>query len=147
MFEMRPVEYVNDPYIIGQNYKMTSVNSCVAVDLLGQGTAESIGGRQYSGIGGQLDHVRGSQLSKGGKSILVCPSTVKNDTVSKIVPYHEPGTVITVSRYDVNYVVTEYGVADLKYKTVQQRARALIEIAHPKFRAELEQKAWEMGML
>ena len=146
MFEMYPIEYVNDPYVIGKNYKMTSINACIAVDLLGQATAESIGGHQFSGIGGQLDYVRGSQLSEGGKSILTLSSTAKNGTISKIIPYHEKGTVITVSRYDINYVVTEYGVADLKYKTVAQRAKALIAIAHPQFREALEKQAREMGL-
>lgn len=147
MFAVQPIDYVNNPYIIGQNYKMTSINACLDVDLQGQVNSETIGGRQYSGIGGQLDHVRGSQLSEGGKSILTLKSTAKNDTVSKIVPFFEPGTVTTISRYDVDYIVTEYGIAHLKYKSVRQRAEALIEIAHPKFREELTIKAKEMGFI
>ena len=147
MFEEYPVDYVNDPYIIGQNYKQTSINACLEVDLQGQVNSETVFGRQYSGIGGQQDHVRGAQISKGGKSILTLKSTAKNDTVSKIVPYFEPGNITTVSRYDVDYVVTEYGIAALRFKTVRQRAEALIAIAHPKFRDELTAKAKEMGLI
>ncbi len=147
MFELQPVDYVNDPYIVGQNYKQTSINTCIEVDLKGQVNSESLGGRQFSGIGGQLDHVRGAQLSEGGKSILALNSTTKGDTISKIVPSFEAGNVTTVSRYDVQYVITEYGIADLKFKTERQRAEALIAIAHPKFREELTEKAREMGLL
>ena len=147
LFAVYPVDYVNNPYVVGQNYKQTSINSCMEVDLKGQVNSETVGGRQYSGIGGQLDHVRGAQLSEGGKSILALNSTAKQDTISKIVPYFAPGNVTTISRYDVQYIVTEYGVADLKYKTERQRALALISIAHPKFRDELKFKAAEMGIL
>lgn len=147
MYAVYPVDYVNDPYVIGKNYKQTSINSCMEVDLKGQVNSESIGGHQYSGIGGQLDHVRGAQLSESGKSILALNSTAKSDAISKIVPCFAPGNVTTVSRYDVQYVITEYGVADLKYKTESQRARALIAIAHPKFRDELSFKAAEMRLL
>ncbi|WP_367941917.1 acetyl-CoA hydrolase/transferase family protein [Enterocloster citroniae] len=147
LFAVYPVDYVNDPYVVGQNYKQTSINSCMEVDLKGQVNSETVGGRQYSGIGGQLDHVRGSQLSEGGKSILALNSTAKNHTISKIVPYFAPGNITTISRYDVQYIVTEYGVADLKYKTERQRAEELIAIAHPKFRDELKAKAAEMGIL
>lgn len=146
MFALHPVDYVNDPYVVGQNYKQTSINGCLEVDLKGQANSETVKGRQYSGIGGQLDHVRGAQLSEGGKSILALNSTAKNDTISKIVPYFVQGNVTTVSRYDIQYVVTEYGVADLKYKTERQRAQELIRIAHPKFREELTFKAKEMGL-
>ena len=147
LFAVYPVDYVNNQYVVGQNYKQTSINSCMEVDLKGQVNSETVGGRQYSGIGGQLDHVRGAQLSEGGKSILALNSTAKKDTISKIVPYFAPGNVTTISRYDVHYIVTEYGVADLKYKTERQRALALISIAHPKFRDELKFKAAEMGIL
>ena len=147
LFAVYPGDYVNNPYVVGQNYKQTSINSCMEVDLKGQVNSETVGGRQYSGIGGQLDHVRGAQLSEGGKSILALNSTAKQDTISKIVPYFAPGNVTTISRYDVHYIVTEYGVADLKYKTERQRALALISIAHPKFRDELKFKAAEMGIL
>lgn len=147
MFAVMPVDYVNDPYVIGQNYKQISINACIEIDLKGNANSESIHGLQYSGIGGQLDHVRGAQLSKGGKSILALNSTAKNDSVSKIVPYFAQGNVTTVSRYDIQYVVTEYGVADLKYKTEKQRAEALISIAHPKFRDELKEEAQKMGLI
>ena len=147
MVEMQPVDYVNDPYVIGQNYKQTSINACLEVDLQGQVNSETVNGRQYSGIGGQLDHVRGAQISEGGKSIIALNSTAKNDTISKIVPYFAPGNVTTVPRYDVDYIVTEYGIAALRYKTVRQRAEALISIAHPKFRDELLAKAKEMGLI
>jgi 4-hydroxybutyrate CoA-transferase len=145
--ELYPVDYVNDPYVVGKNYKMTSINTCIAIDLFGQATAESVNGKQYSGIGGQLDHVRGSQLSGEGKSILALSSAAKNNSISKIVAVHEPGTVITVSRYDVQYVATEFGIADLKYKTVRQRAEQLIEIAHPNFRERLKSEAIQMGLI
>lgn len=147
MFAVYPVDYVNNPYVVGKNYKQTSINSCIEIDLKGQVNSESVHGHQFSGIGGQLDHVRGAQLSEGGKSILALNSTAKNDTISKIVPYFAPGNVTTVSRYDVQYIVTEYGVADLKYKTERQRAEALIAIAHPNFRDELRFKAKEIGVL
>lgn len=146
-FEVHPVDYVNDPYVIGQNYRQTSINSCMEIDLKGQVNSETVGGFQCTGIGGQLDHVRGAQLSEGGKSILALNSTAKNDTISKIVPHFAPGNVVSVPRYDVQYVVTEYGVADLKYKTERERARALISIAHPKFREELEFAARKMRIL
>lgn len=147
MFQMQPVDYVNDPYVIGQNYKQTSINGCLEVDLQGQVNSETVNGRQYSGIGGQLDHVRGAQISEGGKSIIALNSTAKNDTISKIVPYFQPGNITTVPRYDVDYIVTEYGIAPLRYKTVRQRAENLIAIAHPKFRDELLAKAKEMGLI
>lgn len=147
MFAVYPVDYVNDPYVVGKNYKMTSINACLSVDLLGQVTAECLNGHQYSGIGGQLDHVRGSQLSEGGKSIITLASTAKNETISTIVPSFQPGTAVSVSRYDVNYIVTEYGAVNLKYRTVRQRAQDLISIAHPKFREQLTQQAKEMGLL
>lgn len=147
MFAVYPVDYVNNPYVVGKNYKQTSINSCIEIDLKGQVNSESVHGHQFSGIGGQLDHVRGAQLSEGGKSILALNSTAKNDTISKIVPYFAPGNVTTVSRYDVQYIVTEYGVADLKYKTERQRAEALIAIAHPNFRDELRFRAKEIGVL
>ena len=147
MFEIYPVDYVNDPYIAGQNYLQTSINACLEVDLKGQVNSETVKGHQYSGIGGQLDHVRGAQISKGGKSIIALKATAKNDTISKIVPFFEGGNVTTVPRYDVQYIVTEYGIANLKYKTERERAEALIAIAHPKFREELTEKAKEMGLI
>lgn len=147
MIQVHPVDYVNDPYIVGQNYKQVSINACLEVDLKGQANSETVKGRQYSGIGGQLDHVRGAQLSKGGKSILAMKATAKNNTISKIVPWFEHGNIVTVPRYDINYVVTEFGIADLKYKTERERALALISIAHPNFRDELTARAKDMGLL
>ena len=143
LFAVYPVDYVNDPYVVGQNYKQTSINSCMEVDLKGQVNSETVGGRQYSGIGGQLDHVRGAQLSEGGKSILALNSTARQDTISKIVPYFAPGNVTTISRYDVHYIVTEYGVANLRAKSLRERARLLINIAHPKFRDQLWEAYYE----
>lgn len=126
---------------------MTSINACIEVDLLGQVNSEFVGGKQYSGIGGQLDHVRGSQLSEGGKSIIALAATAKGGTISKIVSRLEAGTVVTISRYDVNYIVTEYGIADLKFKTNRERALALIAIAHPDFRDELTMQAKQMHLI
>ena len=136
--EMRPVDYVNDPRIIGQNDNLVSINSCVQVDLMGQVCSESIGPRQISGVGGQVDFVRGASMSKGGRSIIAMPATAAKGTVSKIVPLLDEGAVVTTSRCDVDYIVTEYGVAHLKGRSLKQRAKALIEIAHPDFRASLK---------
>jgi acetyl-CoA hydrolase len=143
--ELHPTEYVNDPYIIRQNEKMVAINSAIEVDLTGQVCADSIGPRIYSGVGGQLDFIRGAARSKGGKPIIALPSTAKN--FSRIAALLKPGAGVTTSRNDVHYVVTEFGVADLYGKTLRQRARALIDIAHPDFRAELEQKAIELKYL
>ncbi len=137
--ELHPTEYINDPYIIRQNDKMVAINSAIEVDLTGQVCADSIGPRLYSGVGGQLDFIRGAARSKGGKPIIAMPSS--NKTISKIVPMLKPGAGVTTSRNDVHYVVTEYGIAGLHGKTIRQRARALIDIAHPDFRADLEQQA------
>jgi len=147
LMETYPVDYTNEPTVIMHNYKQTSINACLQVDLKGQVNSETVKGKQFSGIGGQLDHVRGAQMSKGGKSILALNATAKNDTISRIVPFLDPGNVVTVGRYDVQYVVTEYGIADLKYKTERERAEALIAIAHPKFREELTNQAKEMGLI
>ena len=135
--EFYPIDYMNDVVNIAKNDKMVSINGCASVDLYGQVAAEFINGKQYTGIGGQVDYIRGALRSKGGKSILAMRSTTKNDTVSKIVLVHPEGTVITTSRADVDYIVTEYGYAHLRGMTNKERARALINIAHPKFREEL----------
>ena len=134
---MAPVDYVNDPFVIAQNDNLVSINSCVQVDLMGQIASESIGLNQISGTGGQVDFIRGAARSKGGRSIIAMPSTVKGKT-SKIVPFLDHGAAVTTGRCDADYVVTEYGVAHLKGHTLRDRARALIQIAHPDFREELK---------
>lgn len=135
--ELYPVDYVNDPFIIMQNDNMVSVNSALQVDLMGQAAADSIGPLQYSGVGGQIDFIRGAARSRGGKSILAMPSTASKGSKSRIVPVLITGSAVTTSRNDIDYVVTEYGAAHLKGKTLRERARALIAIAHPDFRQEL----------
>lgn len=135
-----PVSYVNDPYIIGQNDNMVSVNSFIEIDFSGQVNAEFIG-HQYSGPGGQLDFLRGAYLSKGGKSILASHSTNRDGTVSKIVP--RLSSVTTDTRLDIDYVATEYGICQLRGKTTTERTLALIQLAHPKFRDELMRHAKE----
>lgn len=137
MIELHPTDYVNDPFIIAQNKKMTAINSAIEVDLTGQVCADSIGGRIYSGIGGQVDFVRGAARSKGGKAIIALPSTAKGG-VSRIVPTLKQGAGVVTSRGDIHYVVTEYGVASLHGKSVHERACALISVAHPDYRAELK---------
>jgi 4-hydroxybutyrate CoA-transferase len=140
MIEFYPVDYVNNPAVIMKNDNFVSINSCVEVDLMGQVCSESIGLTQISGIGGQVDFVRGASMAKNGRSIMAMPSTAANGTISKIVPLLKEGAAVTTSRTDVDYVVTEYGIAHLKGKTLKQRAKALIDIAHPKFRDELTEE-------
>lgn len=149
IFELHPTEYVNDPFIIAQNDRMVAINSAIEVDLTGQVCADSIGPRLYSGVGGQVDFIYGASRSKGGIPIVAQPSTatIGGQPMSKIVPTLKPGAGVVTSRNHVHYVVTEYGVADLYGKTIRQRARALIDIAAPEFRAELEQKAIELKYL
>jgi len=134
---MASADYTNDPYVIAKNDNLVSINSCIQVDLMGQVSAESIGTMQISGVGGQVDFIRGANLSKGGISIIAMTSTARNGTVSKIVPYLEPGAVVTTGRNDVAYIVTEFGAADLRGASLRERARRLIDIAHPDFREEL----------
>ena len=143
--ELRTVDYVNDPVIIARNSKLVCINSCMAVDFMGQVVSDSIGIRQFSGVGGQVDFVRGAAMSLDGlgKAIIAMPSAAnKKDgsKVSKITPYIETGAAVTTSRNDVDYIVTEYGIAELKGKTLKQRARNLINIAHPDFREELKEE-------
>jgi 4-hydroxybutyrate CoA-transferase len=144
LVEMHPVSYTNDPAVICRNRKMVAVNAALEVDLLGQVCSDTLGQDQYSGVGGQVDFVRGARLSEGGKAIIVLTSTARNGTVSRIVPALKHGAVVTTSRNDVDYVVTEYGAAQLHGKTVAGRMRALIDIAHPDFREELELKAYAL---
>ncbi len=132
--ELHHIDYVNNPVEIAKNDNMVSINSCLQVDLLGQVVSDTIGLSQFSAVGGQVDFVRGATMSKGGRSIIAMPSTAKHGTVSRIVPLITEGSAITTPRNDVNYVVTEYGIAQLKGKTLKERAKELIKITHPKFR-------------
>jgi acyl-CoA hydrolase len=145
--EMHPVDFTNDPYIAARNDNLCAINATLQIDLLGQCGSESLGHLPYSGTGGQVDFVRAANRSKGGKAFIVLPSTAKNDTVSRIAPVLSPGTHVTTSKNDINYVVTEFGVAELRGKTAKQRATALIGIAHPDFRSELREAARKMNLL
>jgi 4-hydroxybutyrate CoA-transferase len=136
--ELEPVERVNDPWVIGQHDNMIAINSALQVDLMGQVNAEMIGRRQFSGVGGQIDFVRGASRSKGGKAIIAMPSTASGGKLSRICLELERGAAVTTSRSDVHYIVTEFGIADLRGKSLRQRAQALISIAHPDFRTMLE---------
>jgi 4-hydroxybutyrate CoA-transferase len=137
IFEFHPTAYTNDPALIARNDNMVAINSALQVDLTGQVCSDSIGNQFYSGIGGQVDFLRGASRSKGGKPIIAISSTAKNGTISRIVPMLSPGAGVVTSRGLVRYVVTEHGVAYLHGKSIRERARALIQIADPKFRAEL----------
>jgi acetyl-CoA hydrolase len=143
VIEFHPQEYVNDPFIIAQNRKMVAINSAIEIDLTGQVCADSIGPKMFSGIGGQVDFIRGAAHSDGGKPIIALPSTTKEGQVSRIVSELRPGGGVVTSRADVHYVVTEHGVAHLFGKSLKERARELIKIAHPKFRDELTKYAKE----
>lgn len=145
LFCQKEIDWVNDPRSIARNDHVVSINNAMEIDLTGQVNAESVGPRQYSGTGGQLDWVLGSQWSRGGKSILALRSAYRDRAGvlhSKITPQLAPGSIVTTPRSCVEYVVTEYGVADLRSRSVRERARALIAIAHPDFREELR-RAWE----
>ena len=139
--EFKRIDYTNNPLVIARNRLMTAINSAMEIDLTGQATAESLGGTFYSGIGGQADFMRGAVLSPGGKTILALPSTALNDSVSRIVPILQEGAGVTLTRGDVRYVVTEYGIAYLHGKNIRERAMDLIAIAHPKFRPWLIEAA------
>ena len=141
IIEFHPQEYVNDPFIIAKNKKMVAINSAIEIDLTGQVCSDSIGTKFYSGIGGQVDFIRGAAHSEGGKAVIALPSTTKDGKVSRIVPTLKPGAGVVTSRGDVRFVVTEYGVAQLFGKTIQERAKELIKISHPKFRDELTEFA------
>jgi acyl-CoA hydrolase len=146
IFEFHPTAYVNDPGLIARNDRMVAINSAIQVDLTGQVCSDSIGNQFYSGIGGQVDFIRGASRSRHGKAIIAISSTAKDGAVSRIVPMLSPGAGVVTSRGLVRYIVTEYGVAYLHGKSIRERAKALIEIAHPKFREELyaycEQTKW-----
>jgi acyl-CoA hydrolase/RimJ/RimL family protein N-acetyltransferase len=147
LFEFRPCKYVNDPYVIAQNDRMVSINSALTVDLTGQVCSDSLGFVFYRGIGGQVDFVRGSAMSKRGKSIIVLPSTTEDGKVSRIVPFLSAGSGVVVTRGDIHYVVTEYGVAYVHGKSIRDRALRLISIAHPDFRESLLEAAKEQGYI
>lgn len=139
-----PVSYVNEPNVIGKNNMMTSVNAFIEIDFSGQVNAEFIG-HQFSGVGGQLDFIRGVHYSEGGKTIIASSSTAKQGTLSRIVP--RLSSIATDTRLDIDYVVTEYGVAQLKGRSTTERTRQLIKIAHPAFREQLEQQAKQQGFI
>ncbi len=147
MVVFHPTEYVNDPFNIAKNDKMISINAAIEVDMTGQVCADSLGTMFYSGIGGQVDFTRGAARSKGGKPIIALPSTAAGETISRIVPMLKPGAGVVTSRGDVHYVVTEYGAAYLHGKTMRERAMALIQIAHPKFRPWLIAEAKTRGLI
>ncbi|HEX7640904.1 MAG TPA: acetyl-CoA hydrolase/transferase C-terminal domain-containing protein [Burkholderiaceae bacterium] len=147
MMEMHPVNFTNDPYEASKNDNLVSINATLQVDLLGQCGSESLGDLPYSGTGGQLDFVRAANRSRGGKSFIVVPSTAKNDTISRIVPTLSPGTHVTTGKNDVNYVVTEFGVAQLRGKSAKQRTLEMIAITHPDFRPALREAAKQMRLL
>ncbi len=145
--EILPVEYVNDPNVICQNDNMISINAAIEVDFFGQVCAESVGTKHMSGSGGQIDFVRGACQSKGGKSFIAFTSTAKGGTISKIKPILTPGAVCTTSKNDVDYIVTEFGIAHLRGHSLGERTRQLIAIAHPDFRDELTFEAKKRGIL
>jgi acyl-CoA hydrolase len=147
LFEFHPIKYVNDPFVVAQNYRMTAINSALQVDLTGQVCSDSIGTKPYSGFGGQVDFIRGAAHSQGGKPIIALPSTAKHGTISRIATTLDDGAGVVTSRADVHYVVTEHGVAYLHGKTLRQRAEALIGIADPSFREELSRFAYEARYL
>ena len=137
LIEFHRQEYVNDPFIVSKNYKMVAINSAIEVDLTGQVCSDSIGTKLFSGFGGQLDFIRGAARSEGGKPIIALPSTAKNNSISKIVPFLQQGAGVVTSMGDVHYVVTEFGVAQLFGKCVRERVKELVKIAHPDFRESL----------
>jgi acyl-CoA hydrolase len=141
MVEIHPSDFTNDPYSAGRNDNLMAINASLQVDLLGQCGSESLAHLPYSGTGGQSDFVRAANRSRGGKAFMVVPATAKNDTISRIVPTLTAGTHVSTSKNDVDYVITEFGVAQLRGKTARQRATELISIAHPNFRDELRATA------
>lgn len=154
MVQILDGHYVNDPYVIGLNDNQVSINSTIEIDLTGQCCSEAIGPRQFSGTGGQVDTATGAQRSKGGRSFIALystalvrnPDTGEREEVSKIVPMLKPGSPVTLSRNDIEYVVTEYGMVHLKGTTIKERVERLISIAHPKFREELMADAVKAGL-
>jgi 4-hydroxybutyrate CoA-transferase len=147
MVKMLPVDYTNHVTVAGSVKNLMSINGALEVDLFGQVNADTIGFRQFSGVGGQVDFVRAASISEGGKSIIAMPSTAKKDTISKIVLKLSEGACVTTSRHDAHYIATEYGVACLKGKSIEERAKSLIGIAHPAFREQLGKDACEAGLI
>lgn len=147
IFEAHPTDYTNHPFNVAQNDNMVAINSAIEVDITGQVCSDSIGTFIYSGFGGQVDFIRGAAHSKGGKPIIALPSTAKGGELSRIVPFLKKGAGVVTTRADVKYVVTEYGVAYLHGKNLQERTKSLINIAHPDFRDELQQAAKERHLL
>ncbi|GAA0790702.1 4-hydroxybutyrate CoA-transferase [Shewanella aestuarii] len=141
------IEQVNDTSIIRKNPNVMAINSALQVDISGQICADSLGTRIYSGVGGQMDFIRGAGLSEGGRSVIALPSTAANGTVSRIATVLSPGAGVVTTRAHVHYIATEYGVANLRGKSLRERARALIDIAHPKFREQLCRETFEMWQL
>jgi len=147
IFEFHPTAYCNDPFVIAQNHRMVAINAAIEVDLTGQVCSDSMGQTLYSGIGGQVDFLRGAARAKGGVPIIALPSTAKDGEVSRICTMLRPGAGVVTSRGDVHYVVTEHGVAYLHGKTLRQRAEALLQVADPRFRAQLEDAAVQCKLL
>jgi 4-hydroxybutyrate CoA-transferase len=147
LIELHPVDYTNNVNVISQNHKMVSINATIEVDLFGQCASEGVGPKVFGGSGGQADFARGVTMAPGGQGFIVAYSTAKNGTISKIVPNLTPGASVTTTRTHVDHVVTEYGVAKLRGKSVRQRALALIEIAHPDFRDQLRHSAKQMKII
>ena len=145
--EMHPVDITNDPFLAGQNDNLVAINATMQIDFMGQCGSESLGLTPVSGTGGQSDFVRAANRSQGGRSFIVLPSTAKDNSISRIVPTLTAGTHVSTAKNDINYVVTEYGVAQLRGKTAKQRAGELISIAHPDFRAELRAQAMSLNLL
>lgn len=145
--EFHPSHYVNDPSVIAKNDNMVAINSAIQIDLTGQVCADSLGHKIYSGIGGQVDFIRGAAHAKNGKPIIALPSTAKNDAISRIVVSLDTGAGVVTSRGDVHFVVTEYGVTDLFGHSIRERAKMLIDIAHPKFRDELTHQAKKLHII
>ena len=147
VFEAHPTDYTNHPFNVSRNDNMIAVNSAIEIDITGQVCSDSIGTFIYSGFGGQVDFIRGAAHSLGGKPIIAMPSTAKEGEMSRIVPFLKKGAGVVTTRADVKYVVTEFGVANLHGKNLQERTRDLINIAHPKFRADLIREAKERNLL
>ncbi len=147
LIEAHPCDYVNDPWVVAQNENMVAINSAIEVDLTGQVCSDSIGPRIYSGFGGQVDFIRGAARAKNGKPVIALPSTARRGEQSRIVPMLKEGAGVVTTRADVHYVVTEFGAAHIFGKNLRERCEALIQIAHPDFRDELEQQAKERGLL